>query len=113
MLACLPMQQLCITRGQALDIRIEVTDVAGDPVMLSGATLKAGISRTPGSAYLVTGDISIDGSVMIVSLTPEDTASLSVLAHYFSAWVGFGQDDTPVAKAWVIVQDDPKNQEES
>lgn len=109
---CLEMQELCVLKGQALEIDIPVLDDDGDPVDLSsGFTIQVGLALSSREAYLhdlpteVVGD---DSNVIRATLSHEVTEGLAARPHYFSAWVTSLAVRTPVARGILHVKADSR-----
>jgi hypothetical protein len=84
----------------SLRITIPITNAAGEPVSLVGASVEWLLStyrggRNPVVTKTVASGITIDRSAAVVSLTPSDTIELSPIRYFHQLRVVLSDDIAP------------------
>lgn len=100
-------QQLCLIRGQSLEIEIPVTE-DGDPADLSSATAEFGLAPSSSSAYTLNLSPTITASTVAAEIGSAQSEQLTGSRYYFSAWVTIAGESTPVARGHISVQSDSR-----
>lgn len=94
-----------IVRGQAANFLVTVPAEAN----LAAATIDFGISIGPSQPYIIDLSTTIDGQIITASLTGEQSETLDKVKYYYSCWVIISGDPTPVARGYINVTKDSRN----
>jgi hypothetical protein len=93
--ANVPRADLAVYAGSGFELTLDVVDVDGDPVDLTGRTVRSQIRRYPGADELA-AEFTVDlvdaaAGRVILTLSPADTTPLVGIYAYDIKW----QDPTP------------------
>lgn len=94
-----------IVRGQAANFLVTVPPEAD----LLAASIEFGISIGPSQPYIVDLPTSVDGQVITGALSGAESATLDRVKYYYSCWVTISGDPTPVARGYINVTKDSRN----
>jgi len=99
------IKNIDIIRGQAANLLVTVPDEAD----LLAASIQFGVSIGPSQPYIITLPTNVDGQVITGALEAADSETLTGKKYYFSCWVVISGDPTPVARGYLNVTNDSRN----
>ena len=108
-LKILPIQEICVLRGQALDIEVPVKNDDGTDANLSGATLEFGLSVDSNKPYVLEKTPSAVSNILTASIVEADYDTLIKKQYYYSFWVIIEGSPTPVARGFLNIANDSRS----
>lgn len=108
-LSCLTKFNICLIRGQALEIDIPVLDQSGQPVDLSNAAVEVGYSESSRYPYQQTLTSTTSTNVITATITSTISAAFTTNSIYLSAWVTIAGESTPVARGYISIEPDSRS----
>ena len=106
---CIDLQNICVLRGQAVDIEVTVLNDDGTDAILSGATLEFGLAGRSSAAYVLEKTPTAVNNVITAPITEADYGSLPAKQYYFSFWVIIEGSPTPVARGHLEIANDSRS----